>query len=57
MTRFEQLCLLAGFPSVDVLVGLGYAKVVYLGLEFFVWLVDPAEIMGMEQGEQEEEPC
>ena len=56
MTRFEQLCLLAGFPNVDVLVGPGYAKVVYLGLEFFVWLVDPGEIRDMEQDAQEE-PC
>ena len=56
MTRFEQLCLLAGFPNVDVLVGPGYAKVVYAGLEFFVWLIEPGELTEIE-GDEQEEPC
>ena len=56
MTPFEQLCHLAGPDHIDILVGPGYAKVVYLGLEFFIWLIEPGELTEIE-GDEQEEPC
>ena len=56
MTHFERLCLLAGFENITILVGHGYTKLIYGGLEVIVWLVDPGELTEMEQ-DQQEEPC
>ena len=51
---FEELCHLAGADHIDILVGRGYARIFFAGLEVIVWLVDPGEITDMEQDEREE---
>ena len=56
MSAFEELCRITGYENVQVLVGSGYTKVIYAGLDVIEWLIDPNDLEHCEYDEQEN-PC